>query len=537
MTVPRSVSLPSASRRRWERIPPERRLPLAVFASCQVVLLGWWAAFFPGLMSYDSIAYVWQVTTDHWMDNHSVLYNSLVWLSIQITGDLWLLTLAQTVAYAATLAYTCVALRDLGVRGRWSAPAALALAVLPATGSLAIFIWKDAAFTVCALLTFAVSVRLVARRLKGRQAERDRGFYRQMALLEVGFLGMALFRNNSILVVLIAFPFLLYALPRMRRWITSLTVVTTAVYLLLQFVVYPSAGIVMPRVDQVYAFNYADIAVVYGKDPKSFTPADLAVMEKVAPLSHWGGKGANCWDVDDTMAVPFDRTAAVKYNSQLMHIWLETIKRRPQFVAQAHLCRSQIAWGIFAGPTSVNGATKIAQPYVPANLFGWKVWSTSIKHSPYLPVLKIRPLVGSLNSVATWWYNLSLTPQLQWLLWRGAIWCYALYAVALLWIRRRGQRAIFGIAAVTAALQLSVIAANPAPLARYMLPPFYMGIFSLSLLPALFPAKRAKDGHPERNGMKAEGLSGTVAQAPSGPGGGDHLGEVVPGVPTKLPAD
>ena len=45
-----------------------------------------------------------------------------------------------------------------------------------------------AAFTVCALLTFAVSVRLVARRLNGRQAERDRGFYRQMALLEVGFL-------------------------------------------------------------------------------------------------------------------------------------------------------------------------------------------------------------------------------------------------------------------------------------------------------------------------------------------------------------
>ncbi|MFC5910886.1 hypothetical protein [Streptacidiphilus monticola] len=489
-TAVRPPSLRSRATRLWERVPPRLRLPVAVYAACQLVLLGWWAAFFPGLMSYDSIAYVWQVTTDHWLGNHSVLYNALVWLSIQICGDLWLLTLVQTVAYAAAFAYTCVALRDLGVRGRWSAPAAVALAVLPATGSLAVFVWKDSAFTASALLAFAASLRLIARRLKGRQAVRDRGFYRELALLEAGLLGIALFRNNSILVVLLAFPFLVFALQRMRRWITALTAATTVVYLLLQFLVYPAVGIVMPRTDQVYAFNYADIAVAYGKDPSSFTAADLAVMKKVAPLSHWRGNGANCWDVDDTMQAPFDRAAASANNDQLLTIWTEVLKRTPQLVAYGHLCRSQIAWGIFPGPGALHGNTMIAQPVVPANLFGWADWNKQIKHSPYRSELRIRPLSDTLHKAASWWYYLSETPQLQWLLWRGAFWCYLAYGVVALWIRRRRQWAAIGLAAFTAGLQLSVIAANPAPLARYVLPVVYLGVFSLTLLPALRTPRR-----------------------------------------------
>lgn len=503
--MPASLRLPGPVRARWERIPPSRRLPVAVFGSTLVVFLLWWAAYFPGALSYDSVAYVWQVSTGHWMGNHSVLYNSFVWLSLQICGDLWLLTLAQVFVYAAVLAYTCVALRDLGVRGRWSASAALVVAVLPATGSLAVWVWKDSAFSISALLAFAAAVRLLARRLTGRQGLRDRGFYRQMALLEAGFLGMALFRNNSILVVLLAFPFLCFGLSRMRRWLVGLTAATTVVYLMLQFVVYPAVGIVMPRADQVYAFNYADIAVTYGKAPQTFSKADLAVMKKVAPLSFWGGKAANCWDVDDTMAAPFNRTAADTYNSQLLQVWGRVVKRTPQFVAEAHLCRSQIAWGIFPGPADKQGETMISLPNTSANLFGWADWS-SMKHSKYRSELKIRPLVTPLNTLANWWYHLSEAAQLQWLLWRGAFWVYLAYGVAVGWMWRRGQRAGLALAALPFGLQLSVIAANPAPLARYMVPTLYPGIFSLTLLPLVFGR------HPLRP------LPGAAA-APEGAGG------------------
>ncbi|MFC1433172.1 hypothetical protein ACEZDB_21240 [Streptacidiphilus sp. N1-3] len=487
--MPTRIPVPAAATRLWNRIPPALRLPLTVFASCWIVLLIWWAAFFPGLMSYDSVAYVWQVSTGNWMGNHSILYDSFVWLSLQITGDLWLLTLGQTIVMAATLAYTSVALRDLGARGRWCALAALAVVSLPSTGTLSIFIWKDAAFGIAALLAFAASARLLARRIKGRGQVRDRAFYWDMAVLGVGFLGISLFRNNSVLVILFAFPFFVIALTGMRRWITALTAGATAVFLLLQFVVYPAVGIVMPTKDQVYAFNYADIADAYGRHPWTFTASDLATMEKVAPLSFWRGPASNCYSVDATLAKPFDHKAAAANNDALMTVWYNVLKRTPQDITYAHICRADIAWSIWPGPTSLKAGTLITTTPIPKNLYGWANWNQQVKHSPYRPIMKSRPLSTTLHKAGTFVYNISMTPQLQWLLWRGALWCYLLYGIAIAYAVRLRRRPAYALVGITVGLQLTVLAANPAQLARYMLPPFYIGIMSLALLPTLRAAR------------------------------------------------
>ncbi|MFC1413574.1 DUF6020 family protein [Streptacidiphilus sp. N1-12] len=496
----RGAGVASVVTGRLRRVPARLRLPLAVFAACQTIYLLWWAAFFPGLMSYDSITYVWEVTTNHWISDHSILYDSLVWLSLEVSGDLWPLTLLQTVAASAILAYTCVALRDLGVRGRWSAAAALAVALLPSTGTFTEFVWKDAAFTLSTLLAFAATARLVARRMRGREAVRDRWFYQQMALLAAGFIGIALFRNSSITVVLAALPLLLLALRKMRLWITGLAAMATALYLVLNFAVYPAVGIASPDITSYYAFNYADIAVAYGTSPSSFTAADKAVMRQVAPLKAWGGRAANCWDVDWTMHA-LDRKAAARLNSQLMHVWWEVVQRSPGTVAHAHLCRSQIAWGIWPGPAALNGDTLIVGSNIPADLFGQAADSHSrMAHSQYRPVLRPRPLVQALHTVARPLYRKSRLPQLQWLVWRGAFWSYASYlVVGLVALRRRGAGAVvplLGLVSIVFGIQVSIMIANPAPLTRYMLPAVMIGIMTLPLL-SLLRRPRGRQRPPE----------------------------------------
>jgi hypothetical protein len=84
---------------------------------------------------------------------------------------------------------------------------------------------------------------------------------------------------------------------------------------------------------------------------------------------------------------------------------------------------------------------------------------------------------------------LSTARQTQWLLWRGALWCYAAYAVGWALARRRGWRTGAVVIALTAGLQLSVLAANPAPLARYMLPPVFLGVLALPLLRTRRPVR------------------------------------------------
>src|SRR5262245_391374 len=86
---------------RLDRVPPHLRLPLVVFVAAQLVYLFWWAAWYPALMSYDSMSEIWQVTTGHWTAKHSVAYDALIWTSLKVTGDVAALALIQTLAMSA----------------------------------------------------------------------------------------------------------------------------------------------------------------------------------------------------------------------------------------------------------------------------------------------------------------------------------------------------------------------------------------------------------------------------------------------------
>src|SRR5260370_11080919 len=197
------------------RIPPRWRLPLATYLACQVIFLFWWAAFYPGLMSYDSVTYIQHVTTGPGVSDHSVLYDSMVWLSLHVTGDVAALTLAQTVAISAALAYTVAAFRRLGVPGRWTAVAAVIASALPSAGTFIIFVWKDVAFVICAYLTVPTLAHLVS--LRGSPGwQRDRRVLWLIVALGLELLGLCLFRLNGSLFAVIAAFVMVCLLPGVR---------------------------------------------------------------------------------------------------------------------------------------------------------------------------------------------------------------------------------------------------------------------------------------------------------------------------------
>ncbi|MGW0065674.1 hypothetical protein ACWDTT_37970, partial [Streptosporangium sandarakinum] len=82
----------------------ERWFPLACYATGQLVLLGWWLALHPGLMSPDTVSYVRHVTTGPWTATHSVAYDALLRLSLRVTGDLSPGARLQTTAQSAARA-------------------------------------------------------------------------------------------------------------------------------------------------------------------------------------------------------------------------------------------------------------------------------------------------------------------------------------------------------------------------------------------------------------------------------------------------
>ncbi|MBA4860315.1 hypothetical protein H1V43_02730 [Streptomyces sp. PSKA54] len=468
----------------WSRVPPALRLPLAVFLVCQACYLLWWAAFYPGVITKDSVVYIWQVTTGHWRSDHSALYSSLVWFSLKSTGDLWALTLLQAIAMSAVLAYACASLRTLGVRGRWSAPAAVACAAAPSLGSFTVFVWKDVPFTICAVLVFAVAAQLVGRRVHSTWNGRLRRS--ELLLLGIGFLGLGLFRNNGFPVSVVASLALLLALPGARRLIAALAAATTALTLSLMLVIYPAAGIERPSKTFVYNLHYADLAVTYSRQPGLFTADDLRLMAQVAPLSHWRGPGANCYAADPFYYNPaLDKAAAERLTEPLVRLWWRTLHKAPQQILEARMCRAHIAWAVFPGPRDQGARTWTNGTVIPANLWGFAEWDSGLKDSPYLPVIKTRPLSQDLNDAADFSRYAFHVPQLEWLFWRGATWSYATYVLIALLTRARRCRALLALSGVTLGVQLTVLAANPAPCFRYMAAPMFIGVLCLSLIPAL----------------------------------------------------
>jgi hypothetical protein len=457
-----------------QRIRPAWRLPLLTYLACQLIYLFWWAAFYPGLMSYDSVTYLLHVTTGPWIDNHSVVYDSMVWLSLHATGGLGALTLAQTIAMSAALAYTVAALRRLGAPGRWIAVAALIVAALPATGTFMVFVWKDVPFSICAsLLVPTVAQLLSVRRRPAWQ--HDPRVNRLITAIGLELLGMCLFRLNGFIVVAIAAVGLVLLLPGLRARIAAAAGAAICLTFLLNLVVYPAVGIQRTPTWLTYANSYADIAVAYADRPSTFTRADKQLMKEVAPLTSWA-KSGNCYDSDWTTNISGFSSRTEKVSGQLVSLWLRVLRRTPDLVAGARICRGSIAWSIFPGPLKLDGRTLIALLTAPASNY------QRVQGNPYSSAVRSQPLTRSAHKLAAFLWGVSRTPQLEWLLWRGATWCYISYLALWTFARRRRNWEILSLGAILVAQQLGIIVDNPSQLFRYMASPILIGIVLLPLL-------------------------------------------------------
>jgi hypothetical protein len=477
--VPRRVD------RLLAKVPPPWRLPLVTYLVCQVILLLWWAAFYPGLMNADSINFVLHVTTGPWVNNASVLYDFLVLVSLKATGDLGALTLAQTAGMAAALGYTVYAFRRLGVPGRWTAIAAVIVVVLPDQGSFITFIWKDVPFTICAYLLVPTLAHLISlRRLP--DWPRNPRVRRLTYAIGLELLGVCLFRQDGDVITGITAVVLVILLAGLRVRLAALAAAAICITFVLNFVVYPAVGIELPSRQLLFGPANADIAVVYAEAPQTFTPANLKVMEKVVPLAEWKKSGTypNCYDSNETTFLRnFDNNATRNY-VPLFKLWLQILKRTPQLVIGARICRGSIAWLVFPGNSAA--ATYDYLSYVPPDLWGWgKV--PAVEHNPYRKDFSARPLLGSFgNHTAMFLREATEAPQLDWLLWRGATWSYAAYLMVFAFARRRRNWALLSMGGIILGQQLMVFADNPDQLFRYMATALFVG-------PMLIPLFFARD--------------------------------------------
>lgn len=447
------------------------RFSLLVFVGCEAVLVLWWLAFFPVLVSPDSMLYVVEATTNHWSTDFSVLYDALVWLSLETTHSVAALVLVQLSATAAALAYVAGGLRRLGTTGWVTGVLMPVCLVVPALGTFPLYLWKDVPFTIAGLWLFGLLIRIVDARVRDDDATRS-GTVTWVRWSFVAALLLCLSRNNGFVFLVIAALALLVLWRRTALRLVSAMLLGAAAAAVLTTAVFPLMGVRRAQSDLVLGPAYDDIAYVYHREPRAIGPADRRLLARVAPLPLWRSAG-NCYTADDlTQNIAFDRVAASANSGHLFALWLRLVVDHPVAMTTARLCRGYIAWSPVAGPR--DGATIFPLTYEKHSRF------LVIPNATWRRALEPAPVNAQLHHVAQA-YDLD-SYSLEPLLWRGATWSYVAYAVVLLaWWRTR-RRSVLALGVLTLGVQVGVLVDNPNQLVRYMILPLYLGPMLLPLL-------------------------------------------------------
>ncbi|MBE1487632.1 hypothetical protein [Plantactinospora soyae] len=501
--------------RRWGRLPGRRMLfGLTTYGLAQAVLLFWWVARYPGLFSPDSLDHVWQASSGNWNTHHPVTYTGLVWVSMRLTGGIGVLTLAQTCALAAGLAYAVTGLRRLGGPNWGWIAAAVAVVALPPVGTFVVCVWKDVPFVICHVFLLGTVARLVARRpttdgpgptddpdhpthqptgpthqptrppadrtgpAAARRCRNDAPHPLPRVLfgaILVELTLICLFRQNGFLVVAVVTALVVWLLrgAALRVLLAGMLAATAA--LATNWVLLPTLGVRDSESIVAYEAFLSDLAIGYAADPMDLPAADAALLARVAPLAHWR-RSATCHTVDPTVYHPdFDRRAAATHRDELLSAWWRLVRRSPGTVLAARACRSSIAWRPTpSGGLRVNPTAWALPIYLDRD--------PKFRDAGVRAVAYSQPLSDRAARVADRLSRLITEPE--WLLWRGATWAYLAYLTVGLLAWRRRDRALLTLATLSAGNQLSVLLVNNAQAARYMAAPFVLGVLLLPLLAA-----------------------------------------------------
>lgn len=130
-------------------------LAAAFFGSNLLLLLIWFAAYFPGAFSPDSIVQYNQAVSGQYNDWHPFLHTFFFFtIPLKLTGQAASIVLFQVVYFAMALSYANISIcRYFGARV--AVIADLYIILNPYTGSVAMYPWKDVGFSMLALFIAA----------------------------------------------------------------------------------------------------------------------------------------------------------------------------------------------------------------------------------------------------------------------------------------------------------------------------------------------------------------------------------------------
>ena len=455
---------------------PPRRSEWLAYALPMLLVWGiYLLAFWPAMMSDDSL-HVWrQVQTGQFDNAHPLFYLLLVWLLTRVWNSPSVVPLAQMLALALLSAWGLGRLRARGLPGwaAWLVAGLMALA--PANGALGATLWKDVPYSI-SLLALTLLVLFIT-------LDPQDWLKRKSTWLLLGLVAVpaGLLRYNGLVIA----PLVLLALGLVYRRHWTVFARALLVFLLVYFLVSKPLNALLhvqktSIVSASLAVHHIAAHIFYGTQIEG---TDRALLESILPLDQWH---YYCYLVNPAMFNPLmNKQAALESTPQLDLLTVRLFLRNPTVDINQTFCAGSLVYRVlqpadgyfYAAALTPSGQNSAI--YINKNNLG-------IRETPLLPEVNaglIHLLENTRNGA------------LSWLIWRPAFYLYLLLFTGSVYaLRARSWRAaLFLLPAVIHSTVL--FAVNISQSFRYQYPVYLICLFALALL--FLPASAA-DAHPQQ---------------------------------------
>jgi hypothetical protein len=406
-----------------------------------LVGLVYWLAFFPGVLTYDSVSQWDQLSKLQINDWHPAIHTILMWLLTRLWYSPAVVSLFQVLFASLILGY---GLNSLHKASQLPSLLFIVLGTMisatPLVGVVNVTLWKDVIYGFLVLLLTVIIFNIVAS--SGNWITRPVNYVVFGGTLAL----ICLFRYNGFPVAIASLVFLFILFRGHIRQLAYSTLIALGIVVLVLGPLY-SAFKVDRSVRQSYGFPLINPVVAYvsaNKDLGSLSQAEQHYLDLIYPLDKpWT---YSCYDATVFFYQDTNLYPVIQQPFTMVRIFSKLAEADPAIAIKHFLCQSSFVWQPNQ-PRGVYLETILFDSYDLNLTPAWTKYQGVVTQRPLLP--QIHQLVERL--VKAEWYR-----DIYMLLWRPALYMYAFLA-GLILLSVRTRRSMWLLLAVPMVSQSIVI--------------------------------------------------------------------------------
>jgi hypothetical protein len=410
-------------------------------------------AFYPGIMTSDSIDQWNQMLTGSFNDHHPVFHTLTIWLLTRVALTPTTVAVAQILFLGYVTAKWFEFFENIGL-SRWIIWISLFIFTLsPVNGTMVNTLWKDVPFSISVSAITLFLVKIVFSQGSWIQSWKSKILFGLVSAF------ILLFRHDGLPIGMgvLASVFLFYP-QKFKHWIVTITL-CLGFYFGVRGPLYEAVGVQKSTLLMQPSLSLYSIAG-YAKNDSQ---ASLIIQSfKIISPD---------WDCNIAGQInPEWRTTDLDYTISPIQIMTNLISRMPRVLIYFYRCERSMEWIVWDPNGEMRDASYM-KGFVVSNPFG-------ISHDSKIPWLR--------DIIADWVLNTSRNPSLNWFTWRPAFFLYLNLFVSLtLILRNRSLKfSLISLPILIQSVTFSLIFANPN--FRYHYPVLLVSLISWPLLFSAF---------------------------------------------------